>query len=108
MEKDGFVYDHFGIPTDAISSDMDYMSELKLYVTDSNANRFGLEWLYFEDDSPIPQKIRRLPHVAFRVNDLDEALVGHRALFGPRQLGNELRFAFIESDGAPIELIQML
>ena len=35
---------------------------------------YRVEWMRFEAESPLPELIRTVPHVAFVVDDLDEAV----------------------------------
>ena len=54
----------------------------------------------------MPDLVKRVPHVAFVVDDLEAALVGKQVLIGPDSPFAGLRIAFIVHDGAPIELLQ--
>jgi hypothetical protein len=54
--------------------------------------------------------LRTAPHVAYRVGDVDAAIEGHAVLaepFDPTGRGDGfLRVAFVEVDGAVVELMQ--
>ena len=58
----------------------------------------------------ISKIYRTAPHVAYRVDDLGAAIEGHTILaepFDPTGRGDDfLRVAFVEVDGAVIELMQ--
>jgi hypothetical protein len=60
----------------------------------------------FEPDSPLPELVRTVPHVAFEVNDLDEAVRGKEVLIAPNSPSEGVRVAFIVDDGAPIEFLE--
>ena len=62
----------------------------------------------FENDSPINDLIKRIPHVAFEVDDLDFELTRFKfnILTPPNSNGDGIRVAMIEHNGAPIELIE--
>ena len=60
----------------------------------------------FEADSPISEIIRSLPHVAFEVDDIDEALKGKEVLSAPGSPSAGVRAAMILDNGCPIELIE--
>jgi hypothetical protein len=62
----------------------------------------------FDPDCPISEIIRRVPHVAFEVPDLDRALQerSFEVLAPPGSPSNGVRAAMILHDGAPIELIE--
>ena len=60
--------------------------------------------------SRVTGLLRVEPHVAYRVDDLAGALEGHSVLaepFDPTGTGSDfLRVAFVEADGAVVELMQ--
>jgi len=62
----------------------------------------------YEPGSPVHELIRRIPHVAFEVDDLDEELKKHdfKILTPPNSPGQGTRVAMIEHNGAPVELIE--
>jgi len=54
----------------------------------------------------VPEIVRTVPHIAFAVDDLDEALKGREILIAPTEPSVGVRVAFILDDGAPVELLQ--
>jgi hypothetical protein len=54
----------------------------------------------------VPEIVRIVPHIAFAVDDLDEALKGREILIAPTEPAVGVRVAFILDDGAPVELLQ--
>jgi hypothetical protein len=60
----------------------------------------------FEQDCPVPELVRTVPHIAFEVDDLDEALKGKEILIEPGSPSDGVRAAMIVHDGAPVELIE--
>lgn len=77
-----------------------------MYVSGFETSRFGIEWMRFEPDSPIPELVRTIPHVAFEVDDLEEELQGQQVLIAPNSPSPGVRVAFIVENGAPIEFLQ--
>jgi hypothetical protein len=67
---------------------------------------YGIEWMQFEPGCPVRDIVRRVPHVAFVVDDLEEALEGKTVLIAPNAPSGGVRVAFILDDGAPVELMQ--
>jgi hypothetical protein len=67
---------------------------------------YGIEWMRFEPDCAVPDIVRNVAHVAFVVDDLDEALKGKAVLIAPNTPSRGVRVAFIVDDGAPVELMQ--
>ena len=102
----GWQYHHTGIPVkDPIPGER-YIPHLKMYVAGFETSPYGIEWMRFEDDAPIHELIRTVPHVAFVVPDLEEALKGKDVLTGPESPSDNLRVAMIRHNGAPVELME--
>lgn len=101
----GWRYHHVGIPTRTPRSDERYLPQFKMYVAGFERNPFGVEWMRFEEDCPLPALIRNVAHVAFEVEDLDTALEGLEVIWPPGEPSEGVRAATFVLDGAPIELI---
>ncbi len=99
-------YHHLGIPTHEKRADETYLEEFKIYVSGYEKSPFGIEWMRFEPDCPLPDLVKTVPHVAFEVDDLDAALVGQQILIAPNSPSEGVRVAFIVHDGAPVEFLQ--
>jgi hypothetical protein len=52
--------------------------------------------------------VKAVPHVAFEVDDLESALVGHEILIEPNSPSEGVRVAFVVCEGVPIEFLQFL
>jgi hypothetical protein len=104
----GWKYHHLGIPTDRVMPNERYLPQFKFYVSGFNTSPFGVEWMRFEDDSPIDKLIQAIPHLAFEVDDLDYELAtrGLKILTPPNPPSEGVRVAMIEHNGAPVELIE--
>lgn len=102
----GWRYHHLGVPTNTPKPNERYLEEFKLYVSGFESSPYGIEWMRFEDDSPISDLIKSVPHIAFEVDDLESALVGKEVLTPPNSPSDGVRVAMIIHNGAPIELIQ--
>ena len=101
-------FSHIGIPS-AVKRDGEiYLEDAKLYITDFSQSANLIEWLRFEEGSPMPTELQSVAHVAFNVEDLDEALAGQEVLIEPFEPMAGLKVAFILEDGAPVELMQEL
>ncbi len=101
----GWRYHHLGIPTNVPRDGEIYLERFGVYVSGFPTSPFGIEWMRFEDSSPLHPLIKSLPHVAFEVDDLDSALVGQQVIFPPGSPSDGVRAAMIVVDGAPVELI---
>ncbi len=65
-----------GVPSDIARSGERYLAQFKMSVSGFNSSPFGIEWMRFEADSPLPELIKTVPHIAFEVDDLDAARSG--------------------------------
>jgi hypothetical protein len=69
-------YHHLGIPTTREKPGEKYLEQFKTYVSGFETSQYGIEWMRYGPDSPIPELVRTIPHVAFEVDDLDAELQG--------------------------------
>jgi len=99
-------FHHIGIPTSRQRENETYLEGGKLYITDAAACPYAIEWLRFEADSPMPEQLKAMAHVAFKVDDLAAAMEGQDVLIEPFEPMPGLRVGFILHDGAPIEFMQ--
>jgi hypothetical protein len=83
------------------------LPHLKMTVSDHQNNPFGIQWQRYWDDAPYPDLVKTVPHVAFEVDDLPTALQGHRVIIEPNSPSVGVTAAFIEVNGAPVELLQI-
>lgn len=77
-----FIYHHTGIPTRIPQEDELYIEKFKMYVTDGN-NEHRIQWHRFEEGCPLHPLIQEVPHVAFKVNNIDQAIIGKNVILEP-------------------------
>jgi hypothetical protein len=106
VTMNGWRYHHLGIPTTTPQPGERYLEHLKIHVAGFETSPYGIEWMRFDADCPIPDLIKTVPHVAFEVDDLDVALVGKEVLSPPGSPSDGVRAAMIVHNGAPVELIE--
>jgi len=99
-------YHHLGIPTTRELPEKDYIPHLKLYASGFEESSYGIEWMNFDNDCPLPDLVKSVPHIAFVVDDLTEALNGKEILIEPNSPSNGITVAFIVENGAPVEFLQ--
>ena len=99
-------YHHVGIPTDKPLPAEDYVAQHKLYASGYLQSSYGVEWMTFDADCPLPELVRKVPHVAFVVEDLRAAIAGKEVLIEPNSPCEGVIVAFIVDHGAPIEFLQ--
>jgi hypothetical protein len=100
-------FNHIGIPTDAAFEGEIDLPHLKVTVSDHANNPFGIQWQRYWPDAPCPELVKRVAHVAFEVDDLDAALEGRKIIIAPNSPSKSVRVAFIEVNGAPVELMEV-
>ena len=99
-------YHHIGVPTTVERQGEVYLERFKMYASGFETSPFGVEWIRFEPDSPLPALVKTVPHVAFVVDDLEAALSGREILIEPNRPSEGVTVAFIVHDGAPVEFLQ--
>lgn len=104
--KLGWRYHHIGIPHAKPRAQEHHVPHLRVNVAGFETSPYGIEWIRFEPHCRVPEIVRIVPHIAFAVDDLNEALKGREILIAPTQPSVGVRVAFILDDGAPVELLQ--
>lgn len=104
----GWKYHHLGIPTAEKMDGEIYLERYKFFVSGFSTSPFGIEWMRFENDSPVNKLIQAVPHLAFEVNDIESELSKHkfRVISAPTSNTGGIKVAMIEHNGAPVELIE--
>ena len=99
-------YHHIGIPYTQPRAQEHHVSHLGIHVCGFETSPYGIEWIRFEAHCRIPEIVRTVPHIAFAVDDLNEALKGREILIAPNEPSVGVRVAFVLDDGPPVELLQ--
>jgi hypothetical protein len=107
MDTNKFKYHHVGIPTAKSIPGEVYLEKYKVYHSGFESSEFGIEWMRYEDGCPLPEIVKTVPHVAFEVADIYEAIKGRKVIIEPNSPSEGNIVAFVEENGAPIELIQI-
>ena len=100
-----YEFHHVGIPCDTPRPGERYSAAAGMYTAD-NPGRFRIQWHRFTADSPLDPRLRTVPHVAFKVDDLAAAIDGETVILGPYMPIDGYRVAVIDDHGVPIELIE--
>ncbi|MCG3266151.1 hypothetical protein Yoon_00280 [Yoonia sp. I 8.24] len=100
-------FNHIGIPTKGAFDGEIPLPHLGMTVSDHKNNPFGIQWQRYHDDAPYPELVKNVAHVAFEVDDLAAALEGQNVIIAPNAPIPGLMVAFIELNGAPIELMEV-
>jgi len=100
-------FHHIGIPLSEKKEDMSYGDSLKVWFTDPSASPHNIEFLYFDKRCPLAATVQKDTHVAYTVDDIEEAVKGKTVLFPVTEIVPGFKIAFIYEDDIPIELMQM-
>lgn len=108
IENWGWKFHHIGIPTDKVMPNERYLPHLKFHVSGFSTSPFGIEWMRFDEDCPISDLIKSVPHIAFEVDDIVQELEAHdfEIISEPGAPSQGVKAAMIKHNGAPIELIE--
>ena len=102
-------FDHIGLITNEKKDEENWVEATRVWVTNPKDNLFHIEWLRYEDDSPVKGPVREKSHIAYRVDDLEEASKGLKVLIDPFDVAGFTRVGFFEyKDGTVFELMQFL
>ena len=106
ISKFGWRFHHMGIPTETPRTGERYLKHLKMYVSGFEISPYGIEWMRFEQGSPVSELVRTVPHIAFEVDDLEAALEGKELIGEISSPSEGVRVAMIIDNGAPVELLE--
>ena len=107
MAKTNWKYHHIGVPSEKSIPGEHYLKDYKVFHYGFENSEFGIEWMRYEKECTLPAMVKNLPHIAFEVENMEEALSGRKILIQPNSPSEGNVVAFIEEDGLPIELIQI-
>jgi hypothetical protein len=102
----GWRYHHMGIPTDIPRPGEVHLEHLGMHVSGFKTSPFGIEWMRFDEDSPVSDLVRTVPHIAFEVDNLESALKEINEEAEITSPPDGVRVAMIVHNSAPVELIE--
>jgi hypothetical protein len=106
QESRPMQFDHIGIVTTEKKADEMFVPATRVWVTDFQTHPQHIEWLRFEPDSPVTGKVREMPHVAYRVDSIQEAAKGMKVLLEPFDAGIAVVGFFETPDGGVVEFME--
>lgn len=104
--KLGWRFHHVGIPTREKRPDEIHIPHLGMHVSAFETSPCGIQWMRFDADSPVSELVQRVAHVAFVVDNLEEALAGRTRIGEVNSPSPGVRVAMILDHGAPVELME--
>ena len=104
-------FDHIGIPVELPQETEFWVPQSECWVTNPRTHPQRIEYLRFKSKPDLevgsPQwKLWNMPHIAYRVEDLDAALAGEEVIYGPFEPGDFATVAFILKQDVVIEYLQ--
>jgi hypothetical protein len=100
-------FDHVGIPTVNEKEGSVWLEEDRVWVTNPRQHPLNIEWVRYAPGSRMHPTLQANLHLAYRVDDLAEALEGREVLVPPFELGDGFAMiAFVQIDGNVVELMQ--
>ena len=100
-------YHHIGIPTDKPIPGEVFLKDYGVYHFGYEQSEYGIEWMRYTAECKLPEIVKTIPHVAFEVDDIYEAIKGKKVIIEPNSPSEGNIVAFIEENGAPVEFIQV-
>lgn len=101
-----YKYHHVGLPTTEIRENEKYNEKLKFHASGYFESEYGIEWIRFDKDCELHPLIQKVPHVAFVVDSIEQAIIGREVIVKPNSPVEGVIVCFIQIDGAPIEFLQ--
>jgi len=106
-KKLNLKYHHIGIPTNKSIDGEVYLKDYKVYHYGYEKSEYGIEWMRYDSNCNLPEIVKTIPHIAFEVGDIYEAIRGKKVIIEPNSPSEGNIVAFIEENGAPVEFIQI-
>lgn len=105
-------FDHVGIPSDERHGDENFVVATRVWVTNPRLHPQSLEFLRYEQDSPVTGPVREMPHIAYRVpkGTLGALMAAaDEVLLEPwESQKGQVWVGFVLKDGACIEYMEYL
>lgn len=104
--KEKLFFDHIGLITEDRKEEETWVEKTRVWVTDYKKHPYRVEWLRYEKDTPVRGPVRENAHVAYRVENLEEASAGLKVLLEPFDVGFAVVGFYETKDGAVVELME--
>lgn len=101
-----YEYHHTGIPTQEVREGEKYSSTFKMYTSGGQDSEFRVQYHRFEEGCPLHPLIQTRPHIAFKVDSIEDAIKNKEVILEPYEPFQGFKVAMIAEQGAPIEFIE--
>lgn len=99
-------FHHIGLPTDQKQPGEVYVPDTKVWVTNPDDHPYRVEFLRFEQDTPVTGPVRDQAHIAYKTDNLQREIEGEKVLLGPFTPMEGLQVVFISKDEAVVEFME--
>jgi hypothetical protein len=99
-------YHHIGIPTQTPMEGETYLEDFDIHCTDHESNPYGIQWMRYGDKCDLPKLVKEVAHIAFEVEDIEEAIKGKEVIIKPNSPSESVVVAIVVENGAPVEFLQ--
>ena len=105
-------FDHIGIVTSEPHEGESWVEFSRVWVTNPRLHPQRIEYIRPAEMPEVDPrdlglwKLWHLPHIAFRVDDLEKSMEGEEVILGPFEPGEFGIVAFVHKDGAVVEYIE--
>lgn len=100
-----YQYHHVGIPVKEPRPDERYSPVMDMYTSGGELPG-RIQYHRFGPNCPLHKLIQTLPHIAYKVENLDKAIAGKHVLLEPYFPMKNFKVAVVEEHGAIIEFIE--
>lgn len=100
-----YEYHHIGIPVTEPRQGERYSSVMDMYTSGGELPG-RIQYHRFGPNCPLDKLIQTVPHIAYKVEDLEEVIKGKNILLGPYFPIERFKVAIVEENGAVIEFIE--
>ena len=106
------TFDHVGIFTNEPQPGEFWVDQMKAWMTNPRTHVRRLEYIRFKEKPNVDPKDEKqwrfwnLPHIAFRIDNLEEYTSGKEVINGPFDLEDFARAVFVLEDGAVVEYME--
>ena len=102
-----YTFNHIAIPTNEERNWDGFYEPGRIHYTEFDKDQYQIEWVKFDNNSPMPEMMRTLPHVAYLVDEMEQALKGCEILEETFSPAEGVRVAFIVHKGSPVEFMEL-
>lgn len=100
-----YKYHHMGIPVTEPRPGERYSPTMDMYTSGGELPG-RVQYHRFGPKCPLDKLIQTMPHIAYKVSDLEQAIKGKNVLLDPYFPLENFKVAIIEENGAIVEFIE--